>query len=74
MDETLLETVAQATGFPKDKVMEQLKVWLLEAGKDPNNPSLEDLREALIPILQDLFTEVAAGKNDYIKLSTDHSS
>ncbi len=69
MDETLLETVAQATGFPKDKVMEQLKAWLVKAGKDPENPTLDDLREALVPVLQDLFTEVAAGKNDYIRLS-----
>ena len=69
MDETLLETVAQATGFPKDTVMEQLKAWLVKAGKDPEDPSLDDLREALASILQDLFTEVVAGENDYISLS-----
>ena len=68
MDETLIETVVKATGCPREKLIEQLKTWLMEAGKSPTNPSLEDLREALIPILQDLFTEVATGENNYIKL------
>ena len=69
MDETLLETVAQATGFPKDEVIKQLRSWLKEAGKNPENPTLDDLREALVFVLQDLFKEVADGKNDYISLS-----
>ena len=69
MDETLLETVVHATGFPKDEMMEQLRSWLKEAGKNPENPTLDDLREALASVLQDLFREVAAGKNDYISLS-----
>lgn len=69
MDETLLETVVQATGFPKEEVMKQLRSWLKEAGKNPDNPTLDDLREALASVLQDLFKEVAAGENDYISLS-----
>lgn len=69
MDETLIETVIKATGCPSEKLSEQLKTWLMEAGKSPKDPSLEDLREALIPILQDLFTEVATGRNSYIRLS-----
>ena len=69
MEETLIETLVKATGCPRERVLEQLGNWLLKAGKNPKNPSLEDLREALIPILQELFTDVAAGKNSYIKLN-----
>ena len=69
MDETLLEIVAQATSLPKERVIQQLKAWLVDAGKNSQDPTLEDLREVLIPILQNLSNEVVAGENSHIKLS-----
>lgn len=69
MDETLLESVALATGLPKQKVLDQLKEWVLASGKSPQDLSLEDLREVLVPLLQKVFCEVAQGENEYIKLS-----
>ena len=69
MDETLLETVAVATGLPRELVLNRLKELILSSGRSPQDLTLEDLREALVPLLQSLFVEVAAGENEFIKLS-----
>jgi len=68
MEETLLETVIRATGLPSDEVRKKLNLWLVQAGKNPKNLNIEDLREALVHVLQDLFTEVYDEKNPYIKI------
>ena len=69
MEETLLETVIMATGLPADDVRQKLNSWLLKAGKSPKNLSIDDLREALVHVLQHLFTEVRDEENPYIKIS-----
>ena len=69
MDETLIKHVADGTGLPKEKVIEILDQWILETGKSPQNISLEDFREVLVHIMQNIFAEVASGENDFIQLS-----
>lgn len=69
MDETLLETVAEATGLPKKMVLRKLKSLLLSSGQNPQEVTLEGLREVLVPLLQNLFCEVAQGENEFINLS-----
>ena len=69
MEETLLETVVKATGLPAEQVRNKLNSWILQAGKSPKNLSIEDLREALVHVLQHLFTEVRDEENPYIKIS-----
>ena len=69
MDETLITQLCEGTGLPKDIVEKQLKEWVLESGKSPQDLTLEDMREVLIKVMQDLFTEVASGENPFIQLS-----
>ena len=69
MDETLIQCVAQGTGLPKDKVEEVIKNWIIESGKSPQDIKLEDLREVLVGLIQNLFAEVASGENEFIQLS-----
>ena len=68
MDETLIQCVAQGTGLSKDKVEEIIKQWVMESGKSPQDLKLEDLREVLVGLVQNLFAEVASGENDFIQL------
>ncbi len=68
MEETLIEQVAIATGLPKEYVIKELKNHIIASGRSPHDMDLEGLREALVPLLQKLFTEVAAGENEYIKI------
>ena len=68
MDETLKKAVVSATGIDSNKVEEIMKQWVLEQGRSPQSLGLEDLREVLVHILQDLFREVAEGRNPYISL------
>jgi len=69
MDETLIEQVALGTGLQAVQVREILKNWIIETGRSPQDLKLEDLREALVCILQKVFTEVASGENEFISLS-----
>ncbi len=69
MEETLLDKVIECTGLPKEMVQKSLNSWVLESGKSPRDLSLEDLREVLVRVMQDLFTEVADGENPFIRLS-----
>lgn len=69
MEETLIKSLSQATGLEASKIESILKQWIMDQGRSPQSLSLEDLREVLVPILQDLFSEVADGHNPYISLS-----
>ncbi len=69
MEEALLETVIKATGLPADQVRANLNSWIVQVGKSPKNLSIEDLREVLVHVLQNLFTEVLDEENPYIKIS-----
>ena len=68
MDETLIKAVVSATGIESNKIEEIIKEWVVDQGRSPQNLGLEDLREVLVHILQDLFREVAEGQNPYISL------
>ena len=69
MDETLIKQVAESTGLGTDKVETILKEWIQSTGKSPQNLGLEDFREVLVEILQNLFSEVASGENQFIRIS-----
>lgn len=69
MDETLIREVAKGIGMEEYKVETILKKWVLKSGRSPQDLSLEDLREVLVQVMQDLFTEVASGENPFIQLS-----
>jgi hypothetical protein len=69
MDETLIEAVANETGLNQDTVESIIKKWVLESGKSPQDLRLEDFREVLVKMVQDLFTEVASGENEFIQVS-----
>lgn len=68
MDETLLEKIAANTGLPKELVINEIKEWAWAEGKNPQTLSLEDFREIMVKLLQNLFNDVADGKNPHIKL------
>ncbi len=68
MDETLLDVVIEATGLPKELLRSRLNEHIMSMGKIPGNLTLEDLREVVAPLLQNLFSEIADGENQYIKL------
>ena len=69
MDETVLDAVIGATGLPKDHVKKRLENWIVSTGRSPQALTLEDLREVLVHFLQDLFCEVKAGQNEFVKIS-----
>lgn len=69
MDETLIKQLASALNLQEDSVEKIVKQWVMEYGKSPQDLSLEDFREVLVHLLQDLFTKVAAGENKFIQLS-----
>ena len=69
MDETLVNQVAMHTGLDQDQVHKILKNWIMETGKSPQDLGLEDFREVLVHILQNLFQEIADGENKYVKVS-----
>lgn len=69
MDETLINQVAKQTGLDQEQVQKVLKDWVMETGKSPQDIGLEDLREVLVHILQNLFQEIAEGENKYVKVS-----
>ena len=68
MDETLLDTVIEATGLPQELLKPRLIEHVLTLGKNPASLTLEELREVIVPLLQDLFSEIADGDNQYITL------
>ena len=67
MDERVIEQVIVATGLPTHLVREQVHQWALERGKNPHKLKIEDLREILIYLVQELFCDVEQGNNPYIK-------
>ena len=69
MDETLVEQVVLGTGLSPDQVKKIIKSWVLETGRSPQGLKLEDLREVLVCVLQEVFAEVVSGKNKHISLS-----
>ena len=69
MDETLIKLVSQGTGLGEEKTKEILDQWILSTGKSPQNLSLEDFREVLIDLMQNLFAEGADGENAFIQLT-----
>lgn len=68
MDETLIKQVAAHTGLENDQVIKIMKSWVIETGKSPHEISIEDLREVLVHVLQNLFQEILQGENKYIKV------
>ncbi len=69
MDETLINQVAMQTGLNQEQVQKILKSWVMDTGRSPQDLGLEDLREVLVHILQNLFQEIAEGENKYVKVS-----
>ncbi len=69
MDETLIKQVAMQTGLNQEQVQKILKNWVMDTGRSPQDLGLEDLREVLVHILQNLFQEIAEGENKYVKVS-----
>ena len=69
MDENLIKQVSLLTGLNQPQVEGIIKKWVLETGKSPQDLKLEDLREVLVELIQNLFQEVSNGENEYIKLS-----
>jgi hypothetical protein len=69
MEEALFFKIVQATGLPQTYVMFKLKELIIASGKNPQEITLEDLREAIVPLMQNIFSEVASGENEFIKLS-----
>lgn len=68
MDETLIQKVSESLGLPQEKVEKSLKQWILQSGRSPQDMTLEDLREVLVWLVQDVFTEVANDQNPFIRL------
>ncbi len=66
MDETLINQVASHTGLKQDQVIKVIKSWVVETGRSPQDLSIEDLREVLVHVLQNLFHEILQGENKYI--------
>jgi hypothetical protein len=69
MDETLIKQVAQGTGLSEDRIKDFIDKWVIETGRSPQNLSFEDFRAVLVELIQDLFSEVADGKNAFIRTS-----
>ena len=69
MDEKLVDQVAQLTGLSEKKVSHVIQKWVVDSGRNPQELSLEDLREVLTHLIQDLFVEVSKGENQYITLA-----
>ncbi len=67
MDDTLIKQVALGTGLSEEKIKEVIDKWILQTGRSPQNISSEDFREVLVELVQNLFSEVAAGDNKFIQ-------
>jgi|GEM_PF-6437729 len=63
MDETnnVLEDIINATGLPEDLVSTSLKAYILESGKSPQNMSMDEVRDILVNLLQDVFLDIKDG-------------
>lgn len=57
MGKSLFSTIVKATGLPEGAVGDELGYLLVEAGKDPESMTLEDLREVLAEYLQLVLLE-----------------
>lgn len=62
MDETLIEKIATHSGLPKELVINEIKEWAWAEGKNPQTLTLEDFREIMVKLLQNVFSDIAAGK------------
>lgn len=62
MDETILEKIAANTGLPKDLVINEIKEWAWAEGKNPQTLTLEDFREIMVKLLQNIFSDIAEGE------------
>lgn len=69
MDEAIVQKVVESTGLSTQRVSQILKEWVIETGKSPQDLSLEDFREVLVHILQNVFAQIAEGEHQYIKIS-----
>lgn len=69
MDETLIKAVCENTGLSSERVQQIIKGWVMETGRSPQGLSLEDLREVLVVVVQNLFTEVLSGDHEFLSLS-----
>lgn len=59
----LIKDVIYSTGLPQPTITKELEKLIREAGKNPINISLEELREVVANYLQDVFLELKA--NDF---------
>jgi hypothetical protein len=57
MGESLFEKVVSATGLPEDLVSKELKTLLEKSGHSSESVSLDELREVLANLLQDVLLE-----------------
>lgn len=68
MDETnsIMEQVIAATGLPEATVQRMLNSYILESGMSPQNLSMEDFKDILVNLLQDVFLQIKNGENPNI--------
>ncbi len=66
MDEKMIDQLVEKTGLPKELVAREFKKWILEKGENPQTISLEGIREILVQITQEIFSDLAEGKNSWL--------
>lgn len=68
MEETLVIQVAKMTGLDKQIVKSLLHKWAMDKGVSPQDLTEDSIKEVMVSLVQDLFSEVSDGKNKYITL------
>ena len=69
MEETkTFENLMDATGLPIEILREHLTAYLIEGGHSPRNLGLDDIRDIVTNMLQDLFLEIKDDNNPFIQL------
>ncbi len=58
MSKEVLTNVAEATGLPQDLITGELQTIVASAGLDPDNLTLDQLRDVLASYLQDVLLEL----------------
>lgn len=57
MGAKILDVVVEKSGLPEDYARDRLEKLLHESGFDPDHAGLEEIREVLANLLQDLILE-----------------
>ncbi|MCB0377638.1 MAG: hypothetical protein KDD33_04035 [Bdellovibrionales bacterium] len=69
MDETKIKEIIEATGLPSQLIQNLISERALLRGISPRELTLEDFKEVLVQLLQDVFTDIKDGRDQRIKIS-----